>query len=97
MAFTFTVEKQTYHGDHKVVYGTWDADSVTTGELDLSPYFSGKIYHIDLQETSELSTPVVQANKSVIAESMPLDSGTAATIICDSSAKGTFEAVGDAD
>lgn len=97
MAFGYTVEKQTYFGDMKVVIGTWTAPSLTTGELDLSAYFSGKIYHIDLQEICTKTTPVVQTNKSVIAETMPLDSGTAATIVCDNSAKGTFIAYGDAD
>jgi len=97
MAFGFTVEKQTYFGDMKIVIGTWTAPSLTTGELDLSAYFSGKIYHCSLQEISTLTTPVVQTNKSVIAETMPIDSTTPLTIICDTSAKGTFIAIGDAD
>lgn len=90
MAFTYAIKKQTFMGDLKLVIGTWDGASVTTGELDLSAYFSGKIYDIVLSRNSD-----AVGNSPTIDETFPLDSGTAATLVCVSNDKGIFEAKGE--
>ena len=33
MSFSSTVTRRTIHGDIRIVYGTFDADSTTTGEI----------------------------------------------------------------
>lgn len=91
MAFTFTVKKQTYFGDLKVVIGIWDGTGVTTGELDLSPYFAGKIYAIIPFEL----LAAAPANPVTIDETFPLDSGTAATLVFLSGSDGLFMAFGE--
>ena len=93
MAFTSTIELQTIFGDKKIVIGTWDGTSVTTGELDLSPFFSGKIYYVGLT----LATAAGGTLTPTIDETWPVDSGTVLTLVFNSGDDGIFFAIGDAD
>lgn len=97
MAFTFTVEKIEFVGGMKCVIGTWNGASVTTGELDLSTYFSGNIYGVAFMHQNILTTPLPPTKVVAINETLPLDSGTAITMVFQTSDKGTFKAYGDAD
>lgn len=90
MAFAVTISKQTYMGDLKVVFGKWVTDT-TTGEIDLSPYFSGKIYHVDLT----MKDAAAVADAPAIDETFPLHSGTALTLLITSGKDGYFIAWGE--
>ena len=95
MSFTQTIDKQTYMGDLKVVIGHFVLTGVTTGELDLSPYFSGKIYGVALGEQQFVTTPSAQTENLIMDETFPLDSGTAITVNGTSGAKASFIAFGE--
>lgn len=95
MAFTYAITKYAYFGDLKVVFGTWNGSGVTTGELDLSPYFSGKIYHIDLTCVTTKTTPDPSNEQANPDETFPLDSETAITLRFNTDQKGTFKAFGE--
>lgn len=97
MGFTFTVEKIGFVGGMKYVMGTWNGASVTTGELDLSSYFSGNIYGISFMHRNILTTPLPPTKVVAINETLPLDAETAITMVFQTSDKGTFKAYGDAD
>jgi hypothetical protein len=89
MAFTVTIIDQYYAGDKKVVVGKWATDT-TTGELDLSAYFDGKINFIAL--TMKDSSAVADA--PTVNETFPLDSATAITLLFTSAKAGYFRAEG---
>lgn len=87
MAYSQSIILKTVFGDKKIVLGTYNCDSVTTGEIATG------LNRID----SLILTPTgatVDTNEAVIDETFPLASGTA-TVVTDSGATGQFLAIGN--
>jgi hypothetical protein len=97
MAFTYQVKDQYFEGQTKVVSGTWDGTSVTTGELDMSSYVEGKIIFVELTADSYATTPAVHATIPAVNETLPLSSVTAITIVFASGSKGLFKVYAKGD
>ncbi len=86
MAFGSAVTLKTTFGNKRFHAGTFDASSVTGGDIDTGLRL---VEAINLQHQGS----AVQANAPVVDESMPV-AGSAVTIVCDSSAVGFWTAVG---
>lgn len=87
MAFEYTIENaQTLQGNTRIVYGTWNLDSVTTGEL---PTGLGRVDSIVISHTGT----AIEERAAVVNETLPLSSGTV-TLVGTSGDKGTFIAIG---
>lgn len=91
MAFTSTIEGRSSAGDLDVTWGTFNGDSVTTGELDIGLRY--------LQHITFTSTAAAVGNDVVMNETRPGpgDASTGLyTIIFDSGEVGTWMAYGKA-
>tara|TARA_R100001460_G_scaffold107926_2_gene157608 strand:+ start:230 stop:496 length:267 start_codon:yes stop_codon:yes gene_type:complete len=87
MAFGFTIEnEQILEGNMRIVYGTWDANSVTGGEIVTG---LGRVDICVLGHTGSATEAAV----AVCNETFPLASGSV-TIVATSGDKGTFIAIG---
>jgi len=87
MAFSYTIEnEQVLEGNMRIVYGTWNADSVTGGEIVTG---LGRVDVCVLGHTGSATEAAV----AVVNETLPLASGSV-TIVCSSSDTGTFIAIG---
>tara|TARA_B100001093_G_scaffold367939_1_gene352851 strand:- start:37 stop:303 length:267 start_codon:yes stop_codon:yes gene_type:complete len=87
MAFGFTIEnEQQLEGNMRIVYGTWDCDSVTGGELATG------LSRVDVCILGHTGT-ATEAAVAVCNETFPLASGSI-TIVATSGDKGTFMAIG---
>ena len=87
MAFSFTIEnEQILEGNMRIVYGTWNADSVTGGELVTG---LSRVDGCVLGHTGS----AVDAAAAVVNETLPLASGSV-TIVTTSGDTGTFIAIG---
>tara|TARA_R100000995_G_C3418996_1_gene92985 strand:- start:335 stop:601 length:267 start_codon:yes stop_codon:yes gene_type:complete len=87
MAWSYTIENETIlHGNIKIVFGTWNADSVTGGDI------STGLSRVDvclLGHTGSATEAAVAATN----ETFPLASGDV-TVIATSGDTGTFIAIG---
>ena len=86
MAFSSTIIHKTVFGNKRVVYGTYDCASVTTGQIDTG------LARVDVC----ILTPTgatVDTNEAVVNETLPLESGLV-DIVTDSGATGQFLAIG---
>lgn len=87
MAFSFTIEnEQVLEGNMRIVYGTWNADSVTGGEIVTG---LGRVDVCLLGHTGSATEAAV----AVVNETLPLASGSV-TIVTTSGDTGTFIAIG---
>jgi len=87
MAFSFTIEnEQILEGNMRIVYGTWNADSVTGGEIVTG---LGRVDICLLGHTGSATEAAV----AVVNETLPLASGSV-TIVATSGDTGTFIAIG---
>tara|TARA_R110002012_G_scaffold240428_1_gene414608 strand:+ start:451 stop:717 length:267 start_codon:yes stop_codon:yes gene_type:complete len=87
MAFSFTIEnEQILEGNMRIVYGTWNADSVTGGELVTG------LSRVDVCVLGHTGSSV-EAAAAVVNETLPLASGSV-TIVTTSGDTGTFIAIG---
>lgn len=87
MAFSFTIEnEQILEGNMRIVYGTWNADSVTGGEIVTG---LGRVDVCLLGHTGSATEAAV----AVVNETLPLASGSV-TIVATSGDTGTFIAIG---
>ena len=87
MAFSFTIEnEQILEGNMRIVYGTWNADSVTGGEIVTG---LGRVDTCLLGHTGSATEAAV----AVVNETLPLASGSV-TIVTTSGDTGTFIAIG---
>lgn len=87
MAFSFTIEnEQILEGNMRIVYGTWNADSVTGGEIVTG---LGRVDVCLLGHTGSATEAAV----AVVNETLPLASGSV-TIVTTSGDTGTFIAIG---
>ncbi len=87
MAFSFTIEnEQILEGNMRIVYGTWNADSVTGGELVTG------LSRVDVCVLGHTGS-AVEAAAAVVNETLPLASGSV-TIVTTSGDTGTFIAIG---
>ena len=87
MAFSFTIEnEQILEGNMRIVYGTWNADSVTGGEIVTG---LGRVDVCLLGHTCSATEAAV----AVVNETLPLASGSV-TIVATSGDTGTFIAIG---
>jgi len=87
MAFNVTIEnEQILDGNMRIVYGTWDADSVTGGEIATG------LSRIDVCVLGHTGT-AVEAAVAVCNETFPLASGSV-TVVATSGDKGTFMIIG---
>ena len=87
MAFSFTIEnEQILNGNMKIVYGTWNSDSVTGGDIVTG------LDRVDMCVLGHTGT-AVEAAVAVCNETFPLSSGSV-TIVATSGDKGTFIAIG---
>jgi len=87
MAFEFTIEnEQILNGNMKIVYGTWNADGVTGGDIATG------LNRVDMCVLGHTGT-AVEAAVAVCNETFPLSSGSV-TIVATSGDKGTFIAIG---
>jgi len=87
MAFEFTIEnEQILNGNMKIVYGTWNADSVTGGDIVTG------LDRVDMCVLGHTGT-AVEAAVAVCNETFPLSSGSV-TIVATSGDTGTFMAIG---
>jgi len=97
MAFTQTIDKQGPSGDLKRIIGHFVLTGVTTGELDLSGYCSGKILSVVLGEQQYVTTPSSQTQNLIMNETFPLAASTTITINGPSGAKATFIALAEGE
>tara|TARA_B100001287_G_scaffold101113_1_gene85076 strand:- start:345 stop:611 length:267 start_codon:yes stop_codon:yes gene_type:complete len=87
MAFSFTIEnEQILEGNMRIVYGTWNADSVTGGELVTG------LSRVDVCILGHTGS-ATEAAVAVVNETLPLASGSV-TIVTTSGDTGTFMAIG---
>lgn len=87
MAFSYTIEnEQTLDGNTRIVYGTWNADSVTGGEIVTG------LSRVDVCLLGHTGS-AVEAAAAVVNETLPLASGSI-TIVTTSGDTGTFIAIG---
>ena len=87
MPFEFTIEnEQILNGNMKIVYGTWNADSVTGGDIVTG------LDRVDMCVLGHTGT-AVEAAVAVCNETFPLSSGSV-TIVATSGDTGTFMAIG---
>lgn len=87
MAFSFTIEnEQILDGNMRIVYGTWNADSVTGGELVTG------LSRVDVCVLGHTGS-ATEAAVAVVNETLPLASGSV-TIVTTSGDTGTFIAIG---
>jgi len=87
MAFSYTIEnEQILEGNMKIVYGTWNAASVTGGDI------STGLSRVDVCILGHTGS-ATEAAVAVVNETLPLASGDV-TIVCTSSDTGTFMAIG---
>ena len=87
MAFSFTIEnEQILEGNMRIVYGTWNADSVTGGEIVTG---LGRVDICLLGHTGSATEAAV----AVVNETLPLASGSV-TIVTTSGDTGAFIAIG---
>lgn len=87
MAFSSTIIKKTVFGDKKIVYGTWDSDSVTGGDIATG------LARVDLCILTPTGS-AVDTGEAAVNETLPLAGGNV-TIITDSGATGQFLAIGN--
>ena len=86
MAFTYTVdEQQLIGGSLRKVFGTFNADSVTGGDIE-----TGLEYVLSIVMTANAAAV---GNAPVANETFPLNKG-GVTIVCDNGEVGTWEATG---
>lgn len=90
MAFAYTTQKTGVFGDLYYAIGTFTNGGADTGG-DITITNMKKVYKFQIQETGAS----VQANKSVVNETMPLE-GNVVTIVTDADADGTWFALGSA-
>tara|TARA_R100001460_G_scaffold314_15_gene1568 strand:- start:1318 stop:1584 length:267 start_codon:yes stop_codon:yes gene_type:complete len=87
MAFSYTIEnEQILEGNMKIVYGTWNADSVTGGDIVTG------LSRVDVCVLGHTGS-AVEAAAAVVNETLPLASGSV-TIVTTSGDTGTFIAIG---
>lgn len=87
MAFSFTIEnEQILEGNMRIVYGTWNADSVTGGDIVTG------LSRVDVCVLGHTGS-AVEAAAAVVNETLPLASGSV-TIVTTSGDTGTFIAIG---
>lgn len=87
MAFSYTIEnEQTLDGNTRIVYGTWNSDSVTGGEIATG------LSRVDVCVLGHTGS-AVEAAAAVVNETLPLASGSI-TIVATSGDTGTFIAIG---
>ena len=87
MAFSFTIEnEQILEGNMRRVYGTWNAASVTGGDIQTG------LSRVDVCILGHTGS-ATEAAVAVVNETLPLASGDV-TIVCSSSDTGTFMAIG---
>lgn len=87
MAFSFTIEnEQILEGNMRIVYGTWNSDSVTGGEIETG------LSRVDVCVLGHTGS-AVEAATAVVNETLPLASGSV-TIVATSGDTGTFIAIG---
>jgi len=87
MAFSYTIEnEQILEGNMKIVYGTWNADSVTGGDIVTG------LSRVDVCVLGHTGS-AVEATAAVVNETLPLASGSV-TIVTTSGDTGTFIAIG---
>lgn len=88
MAFSFTTDSDPYEqvGRLKVIMGTYNAASVTTGEIDTG---LTRVLFAVAQPTGA----TVSTNSNVFNETFPFD-GSTLTLICDSGETGVWMAWG---
>lgn len=86
MAFASVITNKTVFGNKRVHYGTFDAASVATGNINTG---LRSCEHIGLIVKSS----AVATNAPVVNESLPC-AGSAVTMVCDSSAAGYWHAIG---
>ena len=87
MAWSYEIENETLlHGNMKIVFGTWNADSVTGGDI------STGLSRVDVCILGHTGT-AVEAAAAVCNETFPLSSGDV-TVVATSGDKGTFIAIG---
>jgi len=87
MAFSYTIEnEQILDGNTRIVYGTWNADSVTGGEIVTG------LSRVDVCLLGHTGS-AVEAAAAVVNETLPLASGSV-TIVTTSGDTGTFIAIG---
>jgi hypothetical protein len=87
MALTQTVTNRTVIGNKRMVQGTFNAASVTGGDINTG------LKRVE----SFIITPkgsAVLANQAVVNETLPLEGGDV-TFVCNSNDTGTWLAVGD--
>ena len=86
MAFSYTVNEQAmFGGSLRKAVGTFNAASVTTGDIKTG---LSTVYHISLTAAA-----AAVGNNPVANETFPLNKGDE-TIVCDSGEIGTWEATG---
>ena len=87
MAFSFTIEnEQILEGNMRIVYGTWNADSVTGGDIQTG------LSRVDVCLLGHTGS-ATEAAVAVVNETLPLASGDV-TIVTTSGDTGTFIAIG---
>ena len=86
MAFSSAVLRRTVEGDKRVVYGTYDCNGVTGGDIATA---LAVVEYCSLQP----SGASVEANAPVVNETFPLNGGDV-TIVTDSGKTGFYRAVG---
>jgi len=86
MAFSSIIIDSTVQGDKRVVYGTYNSDSVTGGDIDTG---LKTVESLVLQPTNSS----VSANQPVVNETLPFV-GSSPTIVCSNNETGQFVAVG---
>ena len=87
MAFSYTIEnEQILEGNMKIVYETWNADSVTGGDIVTG------LSRVDVCVLGHTGS-AVEAAAAVVNETLPLASGSV-TIVTTSGDTGTFIAIG---
>lgn len=86
MAFSSTIEGRTTIGNKRVTYGSFDAASVTTGDID-----TGLVICESLMLTHKGSA--VETNVGTVDETLPV-AGDAVTIVTNDSDTGYWLAIG---
>lgn len=88
MAFSFTITRQTWEGDRKVVYGTFTNTGGSTGGDIVTGMQVVEL--IELQHTGS----AVVSDAPVANETFPLTGRTPVTIVTAADKSGLFRAVG---
>ena len=90
MTFSSTVKGRWVTGEGRIVTGTWDADAVTTGNIDCK---MSEVY--DLQLTEKGSAAPAGNHSGIFVDTGDYTAAPhAVTIYCKVNASGSFTAVG---